>query len=867
MKTAARPSESESVASRAWAEAKGAGRGIGLGLAIGILGYYVLSAMPQTGSDVFSRTLTLHAVTLVLALLYAAYLIVRRRLPGGNALDWPLALVLGSYLLSTATSIDMRVSLEHTLFVLIPMLIFLAAAGVEFFSGKELQLALMLVGGVASLAALWVVGGDYFDWLSFARSIRGGLSAADLIPPDVPRVHGVSDHPNILGMTLVLILPFYVTAALRPGLTWERAGAVLGLVAAALAVFLTLSRGAWLGAAVGVGLTVVLVGIVRYQARGGTLRRIWSALRPHRTKLAAGALAVLAVVVVLALLAASRLESRPEWLFRSSLSPRYDTLEAGRDMFADYPVVGAGPGSYGLLYPVYSGDYPVFGFHAHNGYVQAAVELGLLGLAALAIGGGALAWVMWRGYRDGGLEEKLVAATCAGAVGGFLVHNIGDAANPWKAPLAVFAVVAAIAVRNRQEVSRDSGAVEARVTASSQRTGVMSALRHFPRIVLAMALVSMFLGWGWLDTAHGYYSQSLASARGGQLDEAVSEARRAADIDPTLAVYQLQLGVVEFLASGGGATPGLLEDSLRHLRRAGELDPRSALVQANLAEAAATLGQTEDAKTAALRARELAGADSTTLLVAGTVLESVGDTEEAVEAYGAAISSQVSLADSLFWTTSDFRRDHYADIVAASVLRYAPCKLGSLLAQSTAQQPQSPTTDLETLREDCTRAVSSDPGNLAKRVELAEILLELGSYDEAWHQLSFVVNRQPDLASARTALGEWYAAQGDMASARHEWLLAGQLLDPQALILLGDSYPVGEVPEGVVARLQQVAPIVAGGALRDEVANVYYRMKFGREPPPTTLIPGAWRTAVPGQYTAIRNALARWSASTRAPGS
>src|SRR4030042_6385399 len=68
-------------------------RWAGLILAAGWLGYYICSGMPQVASKVFPRTITLHAITFAPAVVYAGYLLLRRRLPGGSPLDWPLALL------------------------------------------------------------------------------------------------------------------------------------------------------------------------------------------------------------------------------------------------------------------------------------------------------------------------------------------------------------------------------------------------------------------------------------------------------------------------------------------------------------------------------------------------------------------------------------------------------------------------------------------------------------------------------------------------------------------------------------------------------------------------------------------------------
>ena len=67
---------------------------------------------------------------------------------------------------------------------------------------------------------------------------------------------------------------------------------------------------------------------------------------------------------------------RPQWLFRESLSPRRDVFDAGVSIFRDHPLFGGGPGTFGLLYPQYSGEFPIHAIHAHNGFLQLADDAG-----------------------------------------------------------------------------------------------------------------------------------------------------------------------------------------------------------------------------------------------------------------------------------------------------------------------------------------------------------------------------------------------------------------------------------------------------------------------------------------------------------
>jgi O-antigen ligase/Flp pilus assembly protein TadD len=834
-------------------------RWAGLILAAGWLGYYICSGMPQVALHVFSHTIALHAITFAPALVYAGYLLLRRRLPGGSPLDWPLALLLIAYLAATAVSVDWRVSLESTMLLLMAVLVFYVLSDLHFLDALSLQRGLMLAGAVAAVWALWNVAVDYKHWLDLARATGGGFHLGDLIPPTVPKVHGVSDHPNILGMTLVLIIPFYIVAAYRAPSFWERCVWAAALLAAAWAIFLTLSRGAWIGGLAGAAATIAAMVLTTQAWPREALRRtdILRRLRQRRSLLLlAGALAAAVVVVLAAVLLATRWDARPQWIFRESLSPRQDVFEAGVDMFRDHPLLGAGPGTFGLLYPQYSGEYPVHAIHTHNGYLQVAVDAGLVGLAALAVLAGVVAWLLWRSYRSGSTAQRLLVIACGGGLAGFAVHNLADAANYWKAPMIALAAVLAIAVRNYQDTP---DADRPPPSIGDPRTPVIpKPARLLPRALIAVAMVALFVVWGRIDAAHYHYSESLDDLGDGRTFDAIREARRAAEMDPDLAIYQLHLGLTEGLAFTEEGPEAFLQQSIEHLRRGVELEPRSAIGYANLARALELAGDDEEAKAAALKAQILAGADATVLLAAGDVLEDIGATAEAVETYSMAVTRMSQIADSAFWMGSQFRRDHYDEILQHSILALNPCAEGYLLTRAGTESPKPTTVDSAKLLEGCKLLVLSAPNNLSARVDLAEMLMASGEYEAAFDHLDFAVKRQPDFGRACTALGKWYAAQGDIDRARKEWTLAGQLDDAEALVLLGDSYPPGQVPPEIVDRLEKLAPLTAGGARYYLIGILYYRMKFARESPSTILMPGDWQDALPGEYEMTQQALQRW---------
>jgi O-antigen ligase/Tfp pilus assembly protein PilF len=833
--------------------ATAAARWLALLAAASWLGYFICSGLPQTQPEVFRSTVAFQAVALVPAALFAGYLLLRRRLPGESPLDWPLLLLLAAYFVATVASVAWRVSLESTLVLLLAVLVFYALSDLHVLDAMGLQRAFMLAAAAASVWALWNVAGDYLDWLRFAKSTTGGLHLGDLIPPTVPKVHGVSDHPNILGMTLVLAMPFYVLGVYRSASLWLRAFWGLMLLAALWAVFFTLSRGAWIGAATAIILTVGGIAAAHRSWSIAGLRR--AALAKSRTRLllvAGGAVALLFIVVAGAVVA-TRWSVRPQWLFRESLSPRRDVFDAGVSIFRDHPLFGGGPGTFGLLYPEYSGAFPIHAIHAHNGFLQLSDDAGLAGLAALAVLLATLGWMLWQTYRRGSAEQRLLAVACAGALGGFAVHNLADAANIWKAALIGVAAVTAIAVKNYRSLPASDGAPPSSVTNVARRLGTL-----LPRGLLAIAFVALPLVWLRIDVAHRHYSHSVSQLALGNVTGAISEAKRAVDLDPDFAVYQLQLGLTEGIAftNGDMTSP---DRAIASLQRAVELEPRSAIGYANLAQMLASAGRNDEAQAAALQAKRFAGADDAVLLVAAGVLEDAGAENEAVQTYASAITISPSIADSRFWQESDFRSQHYLEIISYSLISLSPCATANLVAHIGRDAPSPSKLELPALRDSCRAAVAGDAGNLGGRIELAEISMALGDYPTAHDLLADAISRQPDLGRAHTVMGEWYAAQGDVTRAREEWTTGGQLDEAESLLLLGESYPAGQVPTEVVERLSRLAPSVGGGARSYAIGWVYYRMKFGRqEPAGNVLLPGDWLNAVPSLYDRIQQALERW---------
>jgi len=850
----ASPAASDTIT---WADVR---RWTALVLAGSWVGYFLFTGMPQLTLHVFPRVLVFHLLVAGVALAYAGYLAWARRLPGGTPLDLAVLALALAYAAATAASLNWRVSTEATLQLGLAFVVFYVLADMPWLSAAVLRRAFVFVGGALSLYALWVVGNDYANYLTFARDVEG-LSRNNIFPPTVPRVHDVSDHPNVLAMLLTLFMPFFALSVFRADSRWERLGGAAGILIGGMAIFLTLSRGGWIGVGAGVVFTVLAgwVTVSAFQRERAGEPVTWQTyvpggLSPTAVAAMLGAL-VLAVGGTLAFLSNS--STRPGWLFRSSLSPREDAWRAGLNMFGDHPLFGAGPNVFGLLYPQYAhGNFLVHTQHAHNGFLQVADDAGIAGILALVVVAATVVFMLFRTWRTGALEQRLLAVACGGALIGFSLHNQLDAGNIWKAPAIALAVVGAIIARNYTEATAGRAPVTfVALPELWRRYGGMAARGA----LLALAAVAA-LGMYRIDRAHYDYWQGLEKWNKGE-PGAIEKLQSAVNADSSMMVYQMMLGQAQAGAfmSTGRSDQKLIENAVIHLERAVSLDYRSDLAHANLAKAYQLAGRPDDAAAEAQKTRVIARYHVPPVLVAGEVYEAIGRTDDAIDTYGQVISMDSGLADSAYWQRTEFRRDHLAEIIKHSSLGFNACTEGAFIVQQHRSNAQAPLDGLDEAAKGCQFMLfASFPNDLVLRVSMARILMQQGEMDGAFEHLDFAVKKQPDFGPARTELGRWYQAQGNLEEARHQWVVGGQLEEPESLLLLGNSYPAGEVPTELPERMSTLLGGFGSSVKNDIVSVLYFRLRYGRLSPKLALIPGDWERAVPRLYDEMMVASERW---------
>lgn len=217
-------------------------------------------------------------------------------------------------------------------------------------------------------------------------------------------------EPNYFAANLVLVIPLALAIAATQSTPLKRTLWLVGALVLVASLFLTSSRGGFLG-------LLVAATVFVYRRRG------------------AGAALGLLAVLILAVLPTALGERALATLFEGGAAP--PGLEASNDahialfwgalrMIADAPLTGVGPYNFKALSVEYTGLE--YGFIAHNSYLEVAAELGLPVLAVFLL----LIAAVLRGLRratllTGGAEARELATWAEGlrsGLIGFLVVGV-----------------------------------------------------------------------------------------------------------------------------------------------------------------------------------------------------------------------------------------------------------------------------------------------------------------------------------------------------------------------------------------------------------------------------------------------------------
>jgi O-antigen ligase len=270
--------------------------------------------------------------------------------------------------------------------------------------------------------------------------------SGDFFGPYVNRDHFAGLMEMLIPVAVLYIAGQHGRLSLEAS-TWRVSVAALALAS----LFLTGSRGGLLALA-----AEILIATI-------ALRRAGARTTERRRSVLAAALTLLAGVMLFAYV-------EPGWVATKLGSVAYVnsawadwagwrksmTLDSLR-MWRDHPVLGVGWGDFGTAYPRYQSFPADMGIdHAHNDYVEAVAETGLVGGLLMLL---ALGLFLRLAFRDWGhpLRSQASWIRLGAAIGccGMLVHSLVDFNLHIPANAAWFAVLAGIATTARPSAATE----------------------------------------------------------------------------------------------------------------------------------------------------------------------------------------------------------------------------------------------------------------------------------------------------------------------------------------------------------------------------------------------------------------------------
>ena len=347
-----------------------------------------------------------------------------------NPLLWPALAIGGAWALATGLGIDPGLSVwgsyerSQGLLTLLSylLLFFVVSARLRTRTQIERLMGVVVVTGVPLVC------------LGVAQAL--GWRPVPLVSDARSPVYATLGRSNFLGAYLAMVLPLTAAWAWTARRQWLRMGGVILVLAELAVIGLTLARGAWLAAGVGLG-TLVVVGCWPQLRRAGK--------RWQKMAIAAGAVAMLAIGLAVAVGLGSAQEG--------STAARRTIWQASVELIGQRPWLGYGPDALGLVFPhryppqlVYYQGRGLTVDRAHNLMLDGLVTAGVVGLMAQLTVVVALLAVAGRALRRAvDAWGRAWLAACLAAVAANLAGNLVSfdvAATTVLAALVMAAIVA-----------------------------------------------------------------------------------------------------------------------------------------------------------------------------------------------------------------------------------------------------------------------------------------------------------------------------------------------------------------------------------------------------------------------------------------
>jgi putative inorganic carbon (HCO3(-)) transporter len=574
-----------------------------------IFGSYLL-LIASTKSNQLNPAIVL--INAILLSLLVVFLIIKQE--SNTGVEKPLALMFAVMLLASLVSIDPRRSMGEFGLVAIPICLFFSVSEwVKRGLPKELVIKALLTIGAIFMVLSWNEAiAWYMSWMSSNPGIW------------FPSVSFRLTNPNIIAMLMNVWL---VLAGARLMVTRTISGRIiLGVfcISALGIIFLTSSRGGWMGTAAG----LACLGLIFLRNRKEQWLPLWQKLKSSQALIGGSATLLIMVISAGGFL-----------LFRQLTHPSHGTRTEfwtpAWQAFIGTPLLGKGPFTFISAYLQANSVPPRVPFdYAHSIYMDLLSGVGLLGLAAFL-------WLIFvvvrktltRVQEDNGQDWAVALGALASLVT-FTTHGFVDSVHHSE-PISLWniCIVFGAALATLTQVKEPS------------RTG-----RIFTICLSLMAVgLTWFSWWTLLPMKAGEEMANL-----GNWSEASEMFEQAVKRDGKMASAYQQLGLAQSMLAVTDHE-GALDEGIHYFEKTIELDPYWGLNQANLAALYLAAGRTEEAKIGFRKAVDLAPRSDVFSLNLGAVQETLGDFSGAAQTYQLVFTNNPDWQEAGYWRENPFR--------------------------------------------------------------------------------------------------------------------------------------------------------------------------------------------------------------------
>jgi O-antigen ligase/Tfp pilus assembly protein PilF len=552
---------------------------------------------------------------ILLSILLLIYLFTRSK--GDIGIEIPSLAFILVLILTSITSIDPRRSFYEVWLIGIGIfLIFFATRIVQLgFSSHTLIHFLLLIGLGFMIFSWWDASKWYLTWRSSYPE--------EWIPGIAFRLNG----GNTIAAYYHGILMIGIARLVYSRSRLERIAFGAYCLSAALLVFLSSSRGAYLGVLGGLLILVVL--------QWGKLKKwvptLQSLFKRFRILILGASFFILLVIAAFGYWYLQNMQSHPT--HGAALQSRDAFWRPAWQAFLQSPWIGNGPYTFASEYMQSASvpPSPIF-YHAHNTYLDVLSGSGLLGLPVSIWLVGTLIYQLWRSFHSEQQGISFITLGALLALFSFLVHSIFD--GLYLMPFAAFNLCILL------------GAALGEMKGSQKKWALAP---------MGLGVAVVIVAWVnfWMTAP---YNHAIRAAKDGDFELASEQFALATQRDPGLVLTHQQLGLAESVLVSEGDQPAL-DRAIQAMEEAVRLDPSYSPNPANLGALYRERGELEQAAESFTRAIELAPEWSLWHLNLGEVYELQEKWDLSTQNYEETLSLESSWSADGFWTETPFRNE------------------------------------------------------------------------------------------------------------------------------------------------------------------------------------------------------------------